>query len=634
MTYVPLRDISDTIHKIKPAAVFLKRCVLEASPHEDPIDLYLRGLESEGIRLEDVRTNLHSLLPAFQWPWFFSQIGLTQELSFISETYRRFEERFLPPIQRPTEVMRLVNEVFDSSSLEWLEELKPTQIEKLFAAFTRTDFVLPESLIQDLHLSLEVLAQRLSGLGLDILIAKHLRDQGDLHREFLELGRLSFTERDKSKALENLLFLNGLKGCERAVAYIRKQSESTGISLALTYRLVQIEELVMRLKGILGVLQAAPGRDAHRKLGEFVRKILLAHSENHKVGNFLGRNVEILAYQITLLAERTGEHYISSNAKELKEMWVKSIKGAAVVAFLVVIKVMISKVHLPPMLQALSYGSLYAAGFVFIHIIGGALATKQPAMTASTLAAAMDNAESSTEAVNNLLEAVIRTLRTQVAALLGNFVFAFPITVIYVFAFLVAGSPLIGFEKSNMILEEHHPGRSLVFLYAAMAGVCLFLSGLISGLADNWFAFNQIGDRMETVLNGKRGKKFIAALRENFGTWFGNIALGFMLGSMAAIGTITGLPIDIRHVTFSSGQFGLAWIHQENMLAWSTFFMIASTIVGIGIVNLSVSFSLSLFVAMKSRRLQFRQGRRLLWLLTKRLASRPYELFVHTEKSN
>jgi site-specific recombinase len=333
-----------------------------------------------------------------------------------------------------------------------------------------------------------------------------------------------------------------------------------------------------------------------------------------------------------MLAERTGEHYIANNSHELRDMWKKAIKAALVVPVLVILKVIFSKLNMPPLFQAFTYGSIYAVGFVIIHIIGGALATKQPAMTASTLAAAMDNSENSEEAVDNLLEAVIRTLRTQVAALLGNYLFAFPIAVLLVFPFLATGHPVIGFEKAHHMLEELHPTRSLSLLYAAMAGVCLFLSGLVSGLADNWFAFNQIGDRMDTILSGPRGKKFVNALRKNFGVWTGNIALGFMLGSAAAVGMVTGLPIDIRHVTFSSGAFGIAWIHQEHMLTWSSFFLIAGTVLCLGIINLSVSFSLSLFVAMKSRRLRFRQGRRLLWLLIKRLLSRPHELFVDSKK--
>jgi len=631
MTYVPQRDVNHLIEKIKPAAQLLRVCVLEADTDEDPIELFLRRLSGNDLRLEDVRADLRVLLPAFHWPWFLTQIGLTQELSFFSETFRRVEESFLPPLQRPNEVSRLVQELF-RGSLDWLEKLKPHHLEKLLSAFTRTDLQLPEAFVQDLHLSLEILAQRLSGLGLDILIAKHLRDQSELHREFLELGRMSFTERDKSKALENLLFLNGLKNCEKAVAFIRGQSEVTGISLALTYRLVQIEELINRLKLLLALMQAAPGRDCHRKLGEMMRSILLAHSENAKVGAFLGRNFEILAYQITLLAERTGEHYIANNSRELKAMWWKATKAALVVPVLVILKVLASKWHLPPVPQAFTYGSIYAVGFVIIHEIGGALATKQPAMTASTLAAAMDNAENSEEAVDNLLEAVVRTLRTQVAALLGNYLFAFPIAVLLVFPFVATGHPVVDFVKSDHMLAELHPFKSLSFLYAATAGVCLFLSGLVSGLADNWFAFNQIGDRLEMRLSGERGRRFVASLRENFGIWTGNIVLGFMLGSAAAFGSVSGLPVDIRHVTFSSGSFGVGWIHQEHLLPWSAFALLAFAVLVMGAINLSVSFSLALFVAMKSRRLHFKQGRRLAWLLLKRLITRPHDLFFDPEK--
>lgn len=633
MGYIYHRDIEDLVRQLKPLGEDLKKCVLEAQPGEDPIDLFLEELRQRQVNLPDLNRRIEAVLPTLDWQWFITQIGLTQEVSFFAEISRRLEERFLPPLQRQSEVLWFVNAIFDDD-ISWLSQLKAPHFERLLRIFASDAFQWPDYFLQHLQISIEVLAQRISGSGLDTLIARRLQDREDLHRQFLDLGRLSFSERDAFKRADNVPFLKGLKGCENAISYIRERCATEGVSLVLTYRLVQIEELISRLKLAIHLMQSESPEESLRKLGLMFQKIVMAHYENIRVRYFLGRNLEILAYQVTVLAERTGEHYISNNARELRAMWWKAIKGAMVVAVLVLLKTLLSKIHFPPLLQAFTYGSLYAAGFVVIHLIGGVLATKQPAMTASTLAAAMDGAENSEESLKNLLEAIVRTLRTQIAALLGNYLFAFPIAVLLVFPFLVGEQPIIGFEKAHHMIEDLHPFYSLSFFYAAVAGVCLFLSGLISGLADNWFDFNKIGDRLELILSGPRGKRFVARLRENFGIWMGNIILGFMLGSMSTVGQITGLPLDIRHVTFASGAFGIGWIHQPFMMAWGEFFLIAGSVLCMGLINLVVSFSLSLFVATQSRRLKFRQGRKLLSMVLMRLLKSPLELFIHRDRGN
>jgi site-specific recombinase len=81
----------------------------------------------------------------------------------------------------------------------------------------------------------------------------------------------------------------------------------------------------------------------------------------------------------------------------------------------------------------------------------------------------------------------------------------------------------------------------------------------------------------------------------------GNFFLGLFLGSTAAIGFTLGMPLDIRHVTFASGNFGIAVASLEHEV--STYFWVNS-IVGIaliGLINVIVSFGLSILIALNSR---------------------------------
>ncbi|MGZ3722607.1 MAG: site-specific recombinase, partial [Bdellovibrionales bacterium] len=159
----------------------------------------------------------------------------------------------------------------------------------------------------------------------------------------------------------------------------------------------------------------------------------------------------------------------------------------------------------------------------------------------------------------------------------------------------------------------------------------LFLSGLLAGFADNWFVFNHVGPRLK---NSDVLKRFVSAhnldrvihsIDHNLGFWVGNVSLGFYLGSMGALGTIFGLPLDTRHITFSSGQFGAAMATLKFQVPTSTVVTTALAIFCFGLINLGVSFSLSLFVAVRSRNVQFSQTPELLRLLGKRFLHHPFE---------
>ena len=290
----------------------------------------------------------------------------------------------------------------------------------------------------------------------------------------------------------------------------------------------------------------------------------MAELKQFKLRDFFASNFELLAFQITEHTGKAGEHYIARTRQQWFDMLESAMIGGMVVAGIAILKILASKLHLPAGPEALTYGAIYAAGFLLIHTIGGTLATKQPAMTASTLAAALDQ-EGSTEAgLQNLAEVVVRTVRTQLAALAGNFLLAFPVAVAVCWPLQYFGHPLMDVHKAQSTLESLHGGESLSFVYAAIAGVCLCLSGILAGIADNWFVFNHVGERLRQsellrrVVGTTGLDRAIHSINHNLGIWVGNGSLGFMLGSMGALGTITGLPIDIRHITFASAQFGAA----------------------------------------------------------------------------
>ena len=117
-------------------------------------------------------------------------------------------------------------------------------------------------------------------------------------------------------------------------------------------------------------------------------------------------------------------------------------------------------------------------------------------------------------------------------------------------------------------------------------------------------------------------------IEHNLGALAGNFYFGLMLGSIGTVGVLLGLPIDIRHITFSSANFSFALAAQNFQMDWH---MAAISLLGIAIIgmtNLVISFALALWVALRSRKLSFRKTRPLLGQLMRRFISRPADFFI------
>jgi site-specific recombinase len=85
----------------------------------------------------------------------------------------------------------------------------------------------------------------------------------------------------------------------------------------------------------------------------------------------------------------------------------------------------------------------------------------------------------------------------------------------------------------------------------------------------------------------------------------GNISLGLMLGIIPSIAVFFGLPLDVRHVTLSTGQVTAAFAALGGERFWTLATVwLGIGILGIGLLNILVSFSLALFVAIRARNLR------------------------------
>ena len=208
-----------------------------------------------------------------------------------------------------------------------------------------------------------------------------------------------------------------------------------------------------------------------------IRDIVIMEISPKQLRDFLGGNIQLLAYRITENKRKTGEHYITTGLAEYRDMFVSAAGGGMVVAFMVIIKMMTHHAALPALWEGLLYSLNYAGGFVLIHILGFTVATKQPAMTAAYIAASLDEAKDDEDGYKNFAVMIAAVSRSQLASFAGNLLIVFPVSLSLIFFVnIMGGGYFLDETAARGLLDSVHPILSLSILYAALAGFYLFLA--------------------------------------------------------------------------------------------------------------------------------------------------------------
>jgi len=148
---------------------------------------------------------------------------------------------------------------------------------------------------------------------------------------------------------------------------------------------------------------------------------------------------------------------------------------------------------------------------------------------------------------------------------------------------------------------------------------------------DNRFVLHQLGPvlahhrGLQRLFGPTRMRRFAAWLQHNIAGLAGNISLGLMLGIIPSIAVFFGLPVDVRHVTLSTGQVtaAFAFLGSDHLFHWATIWTVLG-VLGIGALNILVSFSLALFVAIKARDVRGVERRQFYRALVRRFFKSPF----------
>jgi len=521
----------------------------------------------------------------------------------------------------------LVNVFYREGDGDWvaaLDEKECIRFMELMGAEGLDRAAVNDHWIQELLFTSKALALRIAGRAFDTGVLRMVPEYASLDSPFVALeaeldeyldglGQGTVSRDRADPAYRHVLVL--LRQGEELIQRAYRNSGKYGIGMRVNQSLMLMERMLERLKSVLLAVSVDATVDPRLSTVRMVKALVKASSGSTRVLGFLDRSTQVIAREITQHSGRKGEHYITTTRSDYFKMLRTALGGGLVVAFACIVKAWFGTLDTSLFGHAFLYSFNYAWAFVTIYLLHWTLATKQPAMTAATLAAALGASKDkpNDERYDALVDLMSRVWRSQFIAFVGNVFMAFPVGIALAYGWNAMFGDAMLAHKAPKLIHELDPFLSLAMLHAAFAGIFLCISGLIAGSATNRALYRRIPQRIEehpflklTVSEDTR-KRIAGYYERNYGGIISNLWFGIFMGSLGTVGIIIGLPLDIRHITFAAGNLALGLVGSDWQI--STYAVLAS-ILGIGLIgfiNFIVSFTLSLGLAMRSRGIHYRE---------------------------
>ncbi|WP_052185230.1 site-specific recombinase [Methylotenera versatilis] len=575
----------------------------------------------------------------------FADSGIQPSSGFFSELNRRVSHRVLPEAIDKRYLKDIFALIFTQANDEqWVlalpDEIWLQLIDVLH--FEDAEPVIVEAIYHELLKASQILSYRLSSSGLEPELVKNHEDLEKHTSPFIiqneEITAVVNAENATETDVSHVLIM--LDQCRQVITKTRKNSSQNGTSIRLTFLLQRMTQQLDRLETIFSIIVGIKNKTTVKiEALRLFKDLVYAECHKNDIRQHLRENVELLALRVTENASRAGEHYITTTRSEYFKLMRSAAGAGFIIAIMAVLKILIGKQHFAPLTEAILFSLNYGLGFVLIHTLHFTVATKQPAMTAAAIAGSIGSSDGKTKDLDKLVKTISQTMSSQTIAILGNVMVVLPLSILISWLiFQFTGHYFVDVEKARQLLTDNDPSKSGAVLYAGVAGVCLFLSGLIAGYHDNLAIYNKIPQRLaalkwlQKLLGPARLNRFANYIENNLGALAGNFYFGCLLGGMSGLGVLLGLPIDIRHVTFASAFVGFSAFTLDFNFTLNMFLMAGLGIYLIATTNLAVSFGLALYVAMKSRKVNFAQWRLLFVKVLSRLNQHPEEFLLPPKK--
>ena len=549
--------------------------------------------------------------------------NILSENAFFPELKKRISYKFLPPVEDENTVSYIISKVLfnPKSDSNYIKNINPEDGSEFFKLMEIEKISTLPKVKKELLISANILALRSVGNALEAGITKMVPEYKNFDNPFVALqseldsliGRFKEDEnlQINSKDVDYKQIKIYLQQCLDFVDKAFKNASKFGISSKINQSLLKIRQQLRRIQDIIPILVVDNEEDILTNSKNLVSNTLKYNSHRNNVRELIDDSTRLISHLITSHTAETGTHYIATSSKEYLKMFWKASGGGIIVGFLCIFKMMMSYSHGSEFSHAVLYSLNYAFGFIIIYLLGFTLATKQPAMTAATMAKVLSDESSSDKNYKEFANLVAKLSRTQFIAFVGNVLWSFPVALAIIYGMDWFLDKNFAAAKADKLLKDLNPIESKAILHACIAGFFLFISGIISGNISNSSIFNQVPERisqspfLNQVIGAKNSKKLSDFYTKHWAGIISNFWFGIFLGVIAPLGVFLGLDLDIRHITFSAGNFALALYGKGFDIDTYTFVISLVTIFLIGAFNFIVSFGLSMLLAFRSRKVNF-----------------------------
>jgi site-specific recombinase len=545
--------------------------------------------------------------------------GFAPRTAFLSELGHRLRRKVLPGTPETTDLAELYGLLLPTRfDVLWLKALDTATLERLHRLLLAPPHTAPDqqpasfwhSALMD---ALIFCVSQVSATGFASEIRVRMSAQAQAGRPFHELPssfevlRLAVQHHGahSTQALQAAARLRDqLDACRHAAYSVYSHLEAHGVSVGIVFRLHQLRERIVRIKELLDCLQSD---QPERATAALLADLAQVGQDNRSIRALIASSSHLTAAKVAERSAESGEHYITRDATEYRQMLGKAAGGGAVIGFTTWVKFSLYALGLSAFWAGFAAGLNYAFFFVLIQLLHLTVATKQPAVTAPAMVAKLKHIREP-GAVRRFVDEVTHLFRSQIASIMGNVGLVVPVVLLLSLGLqFTTGAPMITADKAQHVLHDLHLlGPTLLF--AALTGVLLFASSIVAGWVENWFVFHKLDSavrhnpRFTRVLGSARAARWAGFLRSNVSGLAANISLGFMLGLVPAFAAFFGLGLDVRHVTLAAGQAAAAAASLGfGVLTEPAFWWAVAGIVLVGPINLGVSFYLAFRLALRAQ---------------------------------
>jgi len=572
--------------------------------------------------------------------------NILSENAFFPELKKRISYKFLPPVEDENTISYIISKVLfnPKSDSDYIKNIKPEDGSEFFKLMEIENISTLPKVKKELLISANILALRSVGNALEAGITKMVPEYKNFDNPFVALqseldSLIGRFKKDKdlqidSKDIDYKQIKIYLQQCLDFVDKAFKNACKFGISSKINQSLLKIRQQLKRIQDIIPILVVDTEEDILTNSKNLVSNTLKYNSHRNNIRELIDDSTRLISHLITSHTAETGTHYIATSPKEYLKMFWKASGGGIIVGFLCIFKMMMSYSHGSEFSHAVLYSLNYAFGFIIIYLLGFTLATKQPAMTAATMAKVLSDESSSEKNYKEFANLVAKLSRTQFIAFVGNVLWSFPVALAIIYGMDWFLEKNFAIAKADKLLKDLNPIESKAILHACIAGFFLFISGIISGNISNSSIFNQIPERisqspfLNQVIGAKNSKKLSDFYTKHWAGIISNFWFGIFLGVIAPLGVFLGLDLDIRHITFSAGNFALALYGKGFDIDTYTFVISLVTIFLIGAFNFMVSFGLSMLLAFRSRKVNFGELTIIYKTILKYFIKNPLRFFI------